>query len=88
MIKQNNIIPVTQFDNFIWRALWLDYAEGIKDLEEKIKFYRAIIRYGLDKIEPELNPGAIDFFNKEIRPDIDRQHTNKIINSQRNGRGK
>ena len=88
MKKQNNILPVTQFDNFIWRVLWLEFGEGLKDLEERINFYRAIIRYGLDKKEPELKPGAMDFFNNEIRPDIDRQHNNKIKNLQRNGNGK
>lgn len=64
----------SKYPKMRFRKDWLEYIQ--RDTEANGNaLMRAICEYGLYEIEPkELTPEQWEYFNAEIRPDLDRQH--------------
>ena len=46
-----------------------------KGAEQRTCFFDAISKYGCYEIEPtDLQGEALDYFNTEVRPELDKQH--------------
>ena len=79
-----NIVSVTIDENgkkrytyrqFRWFPQWLKYADTIKEQSKELAFFDAISKYGCYEIEPtDLQGEALDYFNNEVRPELDSQH--------------
>lgn len=65
------------------RAEWLEYIETAADLGDtgrRLIFYNAITGYYLDGSAPDagtMNPEDYGYFNREIRPELDKQRRNQ-----------
>lgn len=54
---------------------WVRFGDKIESDEERINYYRAISRYGAFRKEPDnLQGEVLDYFQTQIRPELDRQH--------------
>lgn len=54
---------------------WADRIRSFKDLDVQWNLYHAVDDYGLHGIEPTTLTGdALEFFNTEVRPNLDIQH--------------
>lgn len=63
------------YANFIWRAEWLPFAETLCTPSERLAFMAAVWQYGIYADEPfNLSDNALSYFNRVVRPDLDRQH--------------
>lgn len=63
------------FPKFRFAVEWLEYIENIADEDEQLKMFAAVSDYGINANAPNgLTPCNEDYFNREIRPDLDRQH--------------
>lgn len=53
---------------------WLEFM-GNMNKEDRGKMFDAIMIYGCFELEPtNLDGDLLEYFNKEIRPELDRQH--------------
>ena len=73
----------TKYPAFEWRGEWIEFAETITDIDEKVMFYRGLVQYGLNDTEPILNADAMAYFNAEVRPELNRQHQRHNRKKQR-----
>lgn len=65
----------SKYPQFEFYKSWRDKIRAIDDEDIRLAIYRAIDDYGLNGIEPtKLTGYALDFFNKEVRPNLDKQH--------------
>lgn len=68
-------------NSFYFYSGWVKFGDTIQDNAERLNYYRAITKYGLQGDEPKTLHGAtLRYFNTEIRPQLDKQHralTNK-----------
>ncbi len=63
------------YEKFRWFAEWVAYCETLHDGTEQLAFHESIAKYGLKGEEPTgITGAALDYFNREIRPELDRQH--------------
>lgn len=68
-MEQTKEYPFTFYDK------WLNYGARLDDIETQWNFYKAIVAYGVYEKEPKgLDVCDLAFFNRNIRPVIDRQH--------------
>lgn len=85
MIKIADIIR-NKYEQFDWLPEWVEYAETIPPIDPALCFYKAVIRYGLDCIEPEeLRAEDLQYFNEKVRPELDRQHHKMDKRKKRRG---
>lgn len=64
-----------QYEKFRWYREWSKYAHTIQDPAESLAFHDAITAYGIYGTEPiQLTGDALAYFDREIRPALDRQH--------------
>lgn len=64
--------------SFKFFADWVHFGDSLNSTNERVEYYRAISRYGAYRQEPDnLNGETLKYFNKNIRPEIDRQHEKK-----------
>lgn len=62
------------FEKFQFRVKWMEFAATLQPKEETA-FKWAVILYGLKSEEPtRLHGKSLEYFNSEVRPDIDKQH--------------
>ena len=65
----------TVYEKFRWLVEWVAYCETLHDDAEQLAFHESIAKYGLKCEEPAVITGAaLEYFNTEIRPELDRQH--------------
>ncbi len=78
-----NIVKITvedgkeyyTYEMFHFMPEWLEYAESINNPKTELVFFDAISKYGCYEIEPtEIGGEDLDYFNAQIRPELDRQH--------------
>ena len=63
------------YNVFNWLSDWVGYANAINNESRERTFYDAIANYGCFVIEPtDLSGEDLDYFNTEVRPELDRQH--------------
>ncbi len=63
------------YNAFYWLSDWVAYASAINDERRELAFYDAISCYGCFVIEPIFLGGDdLEYFNKHVRPELDRQH--------------
>ncbi len=67
-------IKSINFGKFRFFGEWLDYIDRLsKEAQPGLMYY--IFAYGFHETEPdELTPEAQEYFNRVIRPELDRQH--------------
>lgn len=64
-----------KYEHFKFNIEWLEECERQPTKEQNSALYYAIVFYGLNEIEPQgLTPEVLEYFNNEIRPELDRQH--------------
>lgn len=64
-----------KYTRFGFRTEWLKFIEDLPTPKEQSDTFHAVSEYGLKEAEPQgLTPEAMEYFNNEIRPDLDRQH--------------
>lgn len=64
-----------KYEHFKFSIEWLAECERQSTTEQNTALYYAIVFYGLGEKEPQgLSPEAMEYFNREIRPELDRQH--------------
>lgn len=61
------------YEKFRWLIEWLEYSEKLPQ-PEQYEFYGAVSKYGLYEIEPTLKGAVLDYFNVNVRPELDKQH--------------
>lgn len=63
------------YEKFRWLAEWVVYCKFLHDDAERLALNDAIAEYGIMSKEPAGITGAtLEYFNEEIRPELDRQH--------------
>lgn len=63
------------YEKFRWLTEWVGYCTTLHDDMEQLAFHESIAKYGLKGEEPtEITGAALEYFNREIRPELDRQH--------------
>jgi len=66
---------ITFYEKFRWLVEWVTYCEILHDEAERLAFNDAIAEYGIMSKEPTGITGAtLEYFNMEIKPELDRQH--------------
>lgn len=64
-----------KYEKFHFRKEWFDFAETL-DRAIQGAFYWAIMEYGIDGTRNvKLSGESLDYFNTDIVPDIDKQHS-------------
>lgn len=78
-----NIVKITvedgreyyTYEKFRFLPEWLEYSESINDPKRELAFFDSISKYGCYEIEPtEIGGEDLDYFNAQVRPELDRQH--------------
>ena len=65
----------TVYEKFRLLVEWVAYCETLHDDAEQLAFHESIAKYGLKCEEPAgITGAALEYFNTEIRPELDRQH--------------
>lgn len=63
-----------KYDRFSFAPEWLEYIDSLPRIDGG-RLLMQIRFYAFFETEPEtLTPEAQEYFNREIRPDLDRQH--------------
>ena len=62
------------YEKFRWLVEWVAYCEILHDDAERLAFNDAIAEYCIMSKEPtEITGATLEYFNTEIRPELDRQ---------------
>lgn len=63
------------YPKFRFMPEWAKYIRDIKEPERRYAMFDAVTKYGCYDIEDIGIEGAdLEYFNKEVRPELDRQH--------------
>lgn len=71
-------------DSMVFYRSWLDAINRIKRSSDKLKFFLAIVEYGLNGEEIETNNEAIDMFMINVKAQLDKNNE-KYKNGKRGG---
>lgn len=64
-----------KYPYFRFYRKWGERIQSFKYIGIRLALYQAIANYGIDRTEPiQLRGEALDFFNNEVRTNIDEQH--------------
>ena len=63
-----------KYPKFWWRTSWMEYELNLPEMEKRLFSY-AITLYGVwGKYDGCLSGESLSYFEKEVKPDLDRQH--------------
>lgn len=81
-MEQTKEYPFAFYDS------WLNYGARLDDIETQWNFYKAIVGYGIYGREPQgLDKCDLAFFNRNIRPVINKQHKKYDLKHKGNEKG-
>ena len=74
----------TVYEKFRWLVEWVAYCETLHNDAEQLAFLESIAKYGLKCEEPAgITGAALEYFNPEIRPELERQHKQMMKGRER-----